>query len=154
MKHPPYPITANDDYHSFEFVSEGPKGRIPKSVIFAKVAGSLYNLGFGDWDNANQHLNDTARSNNGDRDYVFATVATTVVNFLEKFPDALVFFEGSTSSRTRLYQIELGRNLMEINQNFELFGYANNHWETFERGRQYEAFLIKKREYCTFDSLK
>jgi hypothetical protein len=104
MKYPKYPIVANDPL-SYEFYSEGPQGRIKKSVVYSHIEGNLYNLGFGDWNEELKGLDDSSRSNNGDRDKVLATVAYTALDFIGQFPDAQIFAEGSTSARTRLYQM-------------------------------------------------
>ena len=68
----------------------------------------------------------------------------TVVMFFENNPDKFVFATGSTESRTRLYRMGISNNLEEIRENFEVFGYQGNKWEIFAKGRDYEAFLIKK----------
>src|SRR5882762_918527 len=109
MKYPRYPVVArddyytSDDYHMYEFYSEGSRGRIKKIILYEKIGMNLFNLGFGDWNEELQGLDDSSRSNNGDRDKVLATVAFTALDFTSKFPDAQIFAEGSTSSRTRLY---------------------------------------------------
>jgi hypothetical protein len=33
-------------------------------------------------------------------------------------------------------------NLEEIKQAFKVYGFINNNWENFEKGKEYEAFLI------------
>lgn len=143
-----YPVKADDERYLYEFYSEGPAGRIKKVVLYELIEKNLFNLGFGDWDEDLKKVIDLNRSNNGDRDKVLATVAATVLDFIEKIPDARIFVEGTTPARTRLYQIGIGNNLTEINEIFEVFevfGYIENHWEFFCRGKNYEAFLIKRR---------
>ena len=39
----------------------------------------------------------------------------------------------------------ISNNLAEITADFLLFGFCENVWEAFERGKEYEAFLVKKR---------
>jgi hypothetical protein len=144
MNLPRYPIAANDEY-SYLFFSDGSKGKIVKRVIYSHIGRSLYNLGFGDWNEESRQLNDFSRTNNGDRDKVLVTVAFTALDFTSKIPDAQIFVEGSTSARTRLYQMGIGYNLLEIKIHFEVFGFLLNRWEPFEPGTNYESFLIKRK---------
>ena len=130
----------------FEFYSDGPKGTIKKQVIFKDFESNplVYNLGFGDVDK-NGEINDTVVSDNHDSQKVLATVALTVFKFYEKHPDCYVFVTGSTRARTRLYRIGVANNLDEIRNDFHVFGFIEETWETFEIGRDYEAFLIKRK---------
>jgi hypothetical protein len=145
MNHPKYPIEASDERFMYEFYSEGPRGRIKKTVIYSLVEGDLFNLGFGDWNEELQGLDDSNRTNNGDRDKVLATVAYTALLFTGQFPTARLFAEGSTPARTRLYQMGIADNLLEINEKFEINGFINEQWEIFQIGRNYEAFLITRK---------
>jgi hypothetical protein len=145
MKYARYPVIASKEDHTYEFFSEGPSGRIRKIVFYEKIGDDLFNLGFGDWNSERQKVDDSIRSNNGDRDKVLATVAFTALDFTDEFPAALIFVEGSTSARTRLYQIGISNNLLEINENFEVQGYQSEHWEPFRQGRNYESFLIRRK---------
>jgi hypothetical protein len=129
----------------YEFYSEGPRGRIKKTVIYSEIDKNLFNLGFGDWNEERQGLDDSNRSNNGDRDKVLATVASTALIFTNHFPGARIFAEGSTPARTRLYQMGIGDNLLEINVTFEIKGFIGDQWEGFQRGRNYAAFLITRK---------
>lgn len=44
-----YPLTVRIDHLSFEFYSDGPKGRIRKVIRYKKLKDmDIYNLGFGD----------------------------------------------------------------------------------------------------------
>jgi hypothetical protein len=120
-------------------------GRIKKGVFFTKIGDNFFNLGFGDWNEESQDLDDSSRSNNGDRDKVLATVAFTALDFTNQFPDARIVAEGSTPARTRLYQMGIADNLLEIIENFEVRGLLDNIWEPFQRGRNYTAFLINRK---------
>jgi TRAP-type uncharacterized transport system substrate-binding protein len=76
---------------------------------------------------------------------VLATVAATVIDFMEDHPDAIIIATGSTLSRTRLYQMGIAKVSDEINQGFEIQGYINNSWQPFQKGVNYSAFLLKAR---------
>jgi hypothetical protein len=145
MRYEKYPVIASDDYHMYLFFSEGPRGKITKGVIYSQIRGNLYNLAFGNWDERVQYLDDSSRSNNSDRDKILATVASTAVDFTGQFPQAQIFIEGSTTARTRLYQMGISNNLLEINENFKIQGFTNEKWHPFRQGTNYEAFLIQRK---------
>ena len=143
-----YQYLAKNDYYDYEFVSEGPKGKIRKAVRFTKVregSPAFYNLGFGDIIERSDTIDDETRTNNGDRDKVLATVALTVLDFTNIHGNHYIFAEGSSPSRTRLYQIGISRLWNEINDDFDVFGFADNRWQAFQHNVNYEAFMIKRK---------
>jgi hypothetical protein len=144
MNLPKYQVAASTPY-LYHFYSEGPQGSIKKAIIYAQIEDNLFNLAFGDWDEESRRINDSSRTNNQDRDKVLATVAFTALDFTNQFPHVEIFAEGTTSARTRLYQMEIGNNLMEINRYFKIEGFVNGEWEFFLRGKNYEAFLIYRK---------
>jgi hypothetical protein len=50
-------------------------------------------------------------------------ISKGVIYSLIEYPDARIFAEGSTSGRTRLYQMGIADNLLEINEKFEVEGF-------------------------------
>jgi len=83
-----YELKAERSYMVFEFVSEGPKGKIPKLVQFGETnLNGLYNLAFGDKDLTTGEIDDSTVSNNNDSGKVLATVVATVYAFTDKYPD-------------------------------------------------------------------
>lgn len=140
-----YPVLTNIDHLTYEFISEGPRGAIKKIVMFQEVQENIFNLAFGDWDEVNQRIDDTTRSNNGDRDKVLATVAATVTEFINYYPDAIIVAEGVTAGKTRLYQIGIHKHWEEITQFFEIKGFRGGKWATFRSGENYETFAVKAR---------
>lgn len=140
-----YPVIINENYNMYLFYSEGPRGRITKGVMYSQLGENLFNLSFGDWNEQKQELDDFSISNNGDRDKVLTTVASTILNFIRKYPDAQIFATGSTSVRTRLYQMGIANNFLEISVLFMIEGLIDGKWELFRRSRNYEAFLIRQK---------
>jgi hypothetical protein len=140
-----YPVLSTGDRKVYEFLSEGPNGTIKKFVHFEEIYTNFFNLSFGDWDEENQKTNDKARSNNNDRDKVLATVASTVFDFMKHYPNAIIFAQGITRAKTRLYQMGINQNLFEISQLFDIKGYYNDDWEHFKSDRNYEAFSLKTK---------
>ena len=65
--------------------------------------------------------------------------------FTSNFPNAKVLIIGSTNSRTRLYQMAIGRYFIEIEKYFDIQGLRNGVWELFRHGINYDAFLAKKK---------
>jgi hypothetical protein len=138
----------------FSFKSIGNK-IIEKKVLFTQIDDSenyglpssinLYNLAFGDWDENIEDINDAVRSNNGDADKVLATVANTVIEFWAEYPDVPLFMTGSTPERTRLYQMGISKNYIEINYKADIFGMINFQWERYTFGKNYDAFLILRK---------
>ncbi len=76
-----YPVISSEDLLTHTFISEGPKGQILKRIEFQCCDQNQFNLAFGNWKNANQTLDDIARSNNNDRDKILATVAKAIMLF-------------------------------------------------------------------------
>lgn len=140
-----YPILFEEGHTMYKFYSEGPRGLILKIVSFTVVGRDIYNLGFGDVDDEGGQMNDTVRSNNGDRNKILVTVAMTVIDFMERQPGAHIFVEGSTTARTRLYQMGIVYNYPEIDRLFYIRGYCNKKWEQFKPGINYTAFMISRR---------
>ena len=147
MNQPKYLYKSEDHLTLFEFISEGPNGSIKKVVQYSETStDNVYNLGFGDFDEKSNAINDLYVTNNGDSLKVLATVASTVYAFIEKHPEAWILATGSTSVRTRLYRMGITNNLAEINEDFKVYGYSQKGiWEEFIVGEDYEAFLITKK---------
>lgn len=141
-----YKLTSDDLLMSFTFVSEGPKGRIEKVIQFTPIGNEgFYNLGFGDKDFHTGALNDEARTNNGDAEKVLATIVAALYTFCEAFPEAWVYATGSSSSRNRLYQIGINKYYDTARQDFEIYGQTDEEWERYEKGKNYDAFVIKRK---------
>lgn len=132
----------------FTFESSGPNGKIIKAVMYTprEIDGILYyNLGFGDLNPETGKIDDLSISNNDDRHKILSTVAATVLEFTTYFPNALIYAEGSTSSRTRLYQMGLSANINYIKRNLDIYGLAKGHWHIFEKNVNYEAFMALRK---------
>ena len=85
MRLPRYSFKASRHFQTFEFVSEGPKGKIRKLIQFTPTNYSgVYNLAFGDKDMTTGEINDTVVSNNGDTEKILATVVASVLVFTQK----------------------------------------------------------------------
>jgi hypothetical protein len=132
---------------TFEFASIGFNGSIQKLIQFSQTdLIGVYNLAFGDKNLETGEIDDLAISNNGDIEKVLATVVAAVYTFTEKYPSSFVYATGSTKSRTRLYQIGITKYLEEGETDFSIYGQLNEEWYLFEKGVNYDAFLVKRKK--------
>ena len=147
MKYPKYEYSAEENLIFFEFTSVGVKGKIKKIVAYQKMnIPNIYNLAFGDYDEATDEINDKIITNNGDSHKVLATVASTVYAFTARYPEAWIFATGSNDARIRLYRMGITNNLIEIQEDFYVYGMKFD--ETFEEfiiGEDYIGFLITRK---------
>ncbi|MEO6832177.1 MAG: hypothetical protein ABI378_07280 [Chitinophagaceae bacterium] len=146
MKHPKYQLKSGELLTSFEFVSEGPKGVIRKRIQFTGInLEGVYNLAFGDEDEATGGIDDLSVSNNGDSEKVLATVVSALYAFCDYHPEAWVFASGSTDARTRLYRIGIARYFDDIKDDFEIYGQVADEWQHFKKNVNYVAFLARRK---------
>ena len=146
MKLGRYELTSAENFTIFEFISNGPNGKIPKVIQFSSTRyENVFNLAFGDKHPETGELDDFAISNNKDTEKILATVAASVYAFSENHPGAWVYATGSTDARTRLYRIGLTKYLEEAESVFEILGQRYFEWEPFEKGKNYEAFAVKMK---------
>ncbi|HET6254914.1 MAG TPA: hypothetical protein VFE32_12610 [Puia sp.] len=148
MKEDKYKYVKIPEEFYYEFFSEGPKGKIKKLVRYKLISASpdhIFNLSFGDWNEKTFDADDSITTNNKDRQKVLATVADTVFDFTQLHPEAFIFVQGSTPSRTRLYQMGISAFWEEIGGLFRVIGYVNGDWKPFRKGINYHAFLIKRK---------
>ena len=139
-----YDLIGDITNTNFYFFSIGPKGVIWKKIEFKHLDNNQYNLCFGDWDDPLQKIDDLARTNNKDRDKVFNTIASAVVEFLKHYPGACVSVRGSTPARTRLFQMLIKANWIELSMVVDIYGYLNGEWRQIDRQKKYEAFMASK----------
>lgn len=147
MRNETYQLESEDSMMIFEFMSEGPKGAIKKRVQYESTSQEdVYNLAFGDVDVETDDIDDKIVSDNNDTEKVLATVAKTVIYFMNKYPNAYIHAKGSTFTRTRLYRIGISNHLEEINEQFKVFGLlGDNNWVIYEKNKNYSAFVIKNK---------
>ena len=139
-------IESNIDDPTFIFKSNGIKGTIIKVVQFTETEQKKYlNLSLGDYDATTGLIDYNIISNNGDTHIVLLTIAAIVENFISNNPNVTIYAAGSTKARTRLYQIGITKNIIMIEQGFEVLGLFENEWVDFKIGITYNAFLIKKK---------
>ena len=140
-------IIADPEYSTFEFISEGRYGYIPKRITFTPTRWvNVYKLAFGDITEEGD-IDDFRISDNGDRNMILATIVKVVEIYTNKYPDRWVYFIGSTDQRTRLYRMAVSLHLEELSMYFEIFAEIKEQEEfvRFRKGLNINAFLIKRK---------
>lgn len=152
MKLDRYEFKAGDKFLTYEFLSEGPKGKIQKLIQFTLVSqNSLYNLALGDKNPETGEIDDMVITDNGDSEKVLATVVAAVYTFCSQFPQAWIYATGSTEARIRLYHMAINKYFEIVQKDFEIFGLTQSEWEHFIKGADYQAFVIQRKN-LTFES--
>lgn len=135
-------------FDSHRFFSEGSNGRFELRTFITRVGRNsrqnLFNVGFGVWDDVLQKVDDTAETKNGDFRRILGTIATIALNFLQQYPSAFLYAEGSTPVRTRLYQREISNVLDEIPKELRVFGFIkkNETFVDYQKGVNFDGFLL------------
>ncbi len=148
MSYDTYELEISDSIMVFEFVSEGPKGLIRKRVHYQKTTQvGTYNLALGDVNSKTNKIDFDVITDNKDAEKVLATVAKTVFIFIDNFPKARIYAEGSNTARTRLYRMGISSNLEAINKQFDVYGLLESiGWLPFEKNIDYLAFTLKLKD--------
>ena len=148
MKLDRYELKADEPLTTYEFLSEGPKGKIQKIIQFSLVnqIDKIYNLAFGDKNSLTGEIDDRTVTDNGDSEKVLATVVAAVYAFCDYFPDSWIYATGSTAARTRLYKMGINKYFDIVETDFEMYGQIQNEWELYIKGKDYQAFVIKRKK--------
>ncbi len=144
MNRPKYTLTSiSEDNLRFVFESIGPKGTVIKAVEYDPFDsnGIYYNLALVDIDE-NGEFSDNVITDNKDTDKVFVTISKTIDLFFEKYPLKRIVIFSDDSLRLRLYRMIISNYSHEKEQIWNFFGLKNNNFQKFEKGIDYEAFMI------------
>jgi hypothetical protein len=140
-----YESILNGKHLMFWFTSAG-RESIIKVILFRPTSEpDTYEMLLGDL-NPDGSIDMEMRSNNGDTEEVLSTAAKSVAFFLSDHAEAKVVIEASTSSRTRLYQIAIGREIEDMGEYLEVSGFDGENLEVFRSGRNYKKFIISLRK--------
>ena len=143
MDEPRYEFDKIEDKLIFEFDSVSEEKTIKKLIEYKLIVEriSLYNLALLDV-LSDGTISDLSVSNDKDMPLVLTTVFQSIVYFFEKKPEAKIYVEGSTIACTRLYQMAISKYLYELEQKFNISGYIYKRIATFEKGKNYDSFII------------
>jgi hypothetical protein len=162
---------------TFFFISKGQRDII-KVVQYSFVqqwqGKNVYNLGFGDYEPANENVADDANTNNGDAYKVFHTVLSTIPAFFKKLSDGIIMVRGSDSvpgfvenckltctrnciddckkynRRMSVYQGYVNKNYSELTEQYCFWGGREDAWEgivlePYEGVEKYDAVLVYQK---------
>lgn len=143
MKQKHYKYIRDEDCLWFEFDSVSEHKTVKKVVSYTPFQDNpeLFNLALADAF-PDGSFSDKSVTNNDDMEKVMATVIQTLLRFFEKYPTKMIYVEGSTVERTRLYRIIISRELTEIEEIFAIYGISSSKAEQFQKNQHYEAFVI------------
>lgn len=138
-----YKYLRDEECLWFEFESVSKQKTVRKVVIYTPFQDNpdIYNLALADAF-PDGSFSDKSVTNNEDMEKVVATVIRTLLRFFEKHPSKMVYVEGSTIERTRLYRIIISRELSEIEKIFTIYGLLESDTEVFRKNQNYNAFVI------------
>ncbi len=118
-----YELKAGKNLTTFEFLSEGRKGKIIKVIQFQQMnLKNLYNLAFGDKDLNTGKLDDQIITGNGDSEKVLATVVSSIYAFSDRYPECWIYATGSNAAWTRLYRIGINKYFDIVIADFDIMG--------------------------------
>lgn len=168
--------TAEEIKIQYLFESDGVK-KIIKAIEYTpiQVMGNrtVFNLGFGDYDEERGTIIDDVNSNNGDMRIVFNTVLSTVPLFFAKNEDAVIIISGSDSHedfiirckptckkkcleecknfqrRIKTYRYYVDKNFDELSVDYIFFGRNKSKANTFVQyvpGNHYDDLLVYKKK--------
>jgi len=143
-----YDIEEGGDGQTYYFNSDGPNGIIRKTVRFQhwpKFGQNVFNLFLGDYEESMDRANDSIVSNNRDYKVILNSVAWCIDKFVNSHPQAIFLIRGSTASRSRFYQMGISSRWLEIKERYDIWGRQANKWSPFEKGVNYEEFLVFKK---------
>jgi hypothetical protein len=139
-------LSISNEFETYDFISTGIKGNISKRVTFEFVEDPvIYNLAFGDLTEEGA-IDDYCISDNKDMTKILATIVAIGKLFLEKYPERIIIFRGSTIERTRLYPMAIGNNLDELLKMFCIYGVTEDgNVDFFAKNYEYVAFMAGKK---------
>jgi hypothetical protein len=148
MKYESYDaVRIADDLSSTDFISTGKHGERLKRVWFMPSnIENIYNLVFGNLI-AEDEVDDFSVNDNGDRNKILATVAQAVNKYTKRYPERMIYFIGSTQSRTRLYRMAIGLNFEDLSLTFDIFAKTTNGIVPFCKNMEVIAFFIKRKSF-------
>ena len=136
-----YPFSPIIDDAHFFFRSEGQEGIIFKIVALSPTKQGRWNLGFGDFDGV--QINDAVMTNNHDAAKVMRTVARIAYDYLEKYPNKIIYIEPVDERRKKFYNAVFQRYYKEMQPIFNIFGLTGNDIEEYLPSKVYDFFELK-----------
>lgn len=144
MDEQPY-VFREDGAFVYRFESVSTEWLVQKVVLITETnQANTFNLALLD-QLENDELSDTSVIDNDDLITVLATVFRIAADFLNRVIGSSLVFRGSDARRDRLYRIALSRELVRLNQVYEVYDFNGEQFIVFEPNQLYYGFLIRKR---------
>lgn len=140
-----YPFVLNEGKTHYHFQSIGKRGVFEKAIEFSPLNDNVYNLALLDFDPTTGEFVDDTITDNGDMREVLATVLKIALHFLSRNPYQSIVISGNSDSRTRLYQIAIGKLFPDAREFLLVKGLNNEQWLDFEPNGSFESFLIARK---------
>lgn len=137
--------------NAYLFSSTGPRGNVPKIVIFQKLSqADVFNLFLSDYC-GNNIADDQHITNNGDMPKVLATVVHIIHKFTEERPGSQIVITGSDTVRKRLYARILFNNHEALQKAYDVsctdsFDIPYEPYEPTDKNRVPYSFLIRRKQ--------
>jgi hypothetical protein len=146
MNYEPYmDLVALPDLSVFQFISEGPWGRITKQIHFTLLfKPGIYVLQLGDI-NKYGGFDRCAISNNGDMNRILATVILAIEVYTERYPDRSIRIWSLSAERSRLFRIAIGNNLRLLSAKFTVQSMAREGFLFFKKDIDSAYFELKRQ---------
>ena len=145
MNYKSYTLHTSKGNTRFQFQSIGRRGTFEKVILLDLLDDDIYNLALLDYNPVSQKYSDLSITDNGDMPEILATVIKAITAFLNQYQNKKIYFEGSTRSRTTLYQIAINKVYNSNNQGLIIRVLKNEEWHPFEPNINFEGFLIEKK---------
>ena len=152
----PYAFTTHSTETSFAFISEGPRGRLPKLVTFEPTdVESVFTVGLftGTAVERDPERHQRDRTDNGDARRVVDTVIAAIDRFLDRFPDRWVTYDGYFGGRfdpvrMRLYRMAITANLAYLQTRVTMYGILPDEvsHELYDPTHDYVTMLFRSRQ--------
>ena len=142
-----YSLESSADNTFYFFESIGEKS-IRKAIGYIPFQDNpkIVELVFGDLTDT-YSIDFMTVSDNQDMKMVISTVIKSVKLFLGKYPDKIIYFRGSTPSRTRLYRAVISKNIDTTELFYDVLGILENEQsEPFDKNNSYIGYLIIKKD--------
>ena len=147
MHYEPYmDMVALPDLSVFQFISEGPRGRITKQIRFSLLVNPrIYDLELGD---VNEYggFDRTTVSNNGDRGRILATVIQAIEVYTESYPTRSIRIRSHSAERSRLFRIAIGANLRQLSASFTIRAANEGRFLPFKMDMDSTKFELKRKK--------
>lgn len=149
MNYEPYEdLVALPDLSVFQFISEGPWGRITKQIHFTLLCKpGVYMLQLGDL-MADGEFNRSVISNNGDWDRVLATVIQAMEVYTERYPGRSIRIWSLSMERSRLFRIAIGSNRRQLSTRFTIQPMLGGGFLFFRKNKNRVRFELSRQRSC------